>query len=227
MSSRPMNDDEVLSEMKKMVTFIKQEAVEKAREIQIKADEEFAIEKAKIVRQEAINIDWQYEKKIKQAEVAQKIAQSNQTNKSRLKILQTREQHLQSLFDAARDKLNDIAKDQEKYKKLLSKLILQGLLQLMESKVTVTVRSNDVQLAQEAAKQAEKDFKDKSGKNASVTVQEGLNKDSAGGVALSGHAGKITINNTLEERLRLLEDRMLPEIRLDLFGPNQNRKFNT
>ncbi|SAM84803.1 probable Vacuolar ATP synthase subunit E [Ustilago bromivora] len=227
MSSRPMNDDEVLSEMKKMVAFIKQEAVEKAREIQIKADEEFAIEKAKIVRQEAINIDWQYEKKIKQAEVAQKIAQSNQTNKSRLKILQTREQHLQSLFDAARDKLNDIAKDQEKYKKLLSKLILQGLLQLMESKVTVTVRSNDVQLAQEAAKQAEKDFKDKSGKDASVTVQEGLNKDSAGGVALSGHAGKITINNTLEERLRLLEDRMLPEIRLDLFGPNQNRKFNT
>ncbi|KAJ1025011.1 hypothetical protein NDA18_004297 [Ustilago nuda] len=227
MSSRPMNDDEVLSEMKKMVAFIKQEALEKAREIQIKADEEFAIEKAKIVRQEAINIDWQYEKKIKQAEVAQKIAQSNQTNKSRLKILQTREQHLQSLFDAARDKLNDIAKEQEKYKKLLSKLILQGLLQLMESKVTVTVRSNDVQLAQEAAKQAEKDFKDKSGKDASVTVQQGLNKDSAGGVALSGHAGRITINNTLEERLRLLEDRMLPEIRLDLFGPNQNRKFNT
>ena len=73
MSSRPMNDEEVLSEMKKMVAFIKQEAVEKAREIQIKADEEFAIEKAKIVRQEAINIDSQYEKKIKQAEVSQKM----------------------------------------------------------------------------------------------------------------------------------------------------------
>lgn len=55
------------------VAFIKQEAVEKAREIQIKADEEFAIEKAKIVRQEAINIDSQYDKKIKQAEVAQKM----------------------------------------------------------------------------------------------------------------------------------------------------------
>lgn len=43
--SRPMNDDEVLTEMKKMVAFIKQEAMEKAREIQVKADEEFAIEK--------------------------------------------------------------------------------------------------------------------------------------------------------------------------------------
>ena len=94
----------------------------------------------------------------------------------------------------------------------------------MESKVTVTVKSSDVQLAQEAAKQAESDFKAKAGKPTSVTVQEGLSKDSAGGVMLAGFGGKITINNTLDERLRLLEDRMLPEIRLDLFGPNQNRK---
>lgn len=222
-----MNDDEVLSEMNKMVAFIKQEAVEKAREIQIKADEEFAIEKAKIVRQEAINIHSQYQNKIKQAQVAQKIAQSNQTNKSRFKILQTREQRLQSLFDAARDKLGLISKDQPKYNKLLAQLILQGLLQLMEPKVTVTVKSSDVQLAQEAANHAEKAFKQKSGQQTSVTVQAGLNKQSAGGVVLSGHGGKITINNTLDERLRLLEDRMLPEIRLDLFGPNQNRKFDT
>ncbi len=58
----------------------------------------------------------------------------------------------------------------------------QGLLQLMESKVTVTVKSSDVQLAQEAAKQAESDFKSKAGKSTSVTVQEGLSKDCAGGV---------------------------------------------
>ena len=35
-----------------MTAFIKQEASEKAREIEIKADEEFAIEKAKLVQQE-------------------------------------------------------------------------------------------------------------------------------------------------------------------------------
>jgi hypothetical protein len=32
------------------VAFIKQEALEKAREIQVKADEEFAIEKVRVVR---------------------------------------------------------------------------------------------------------------------------------------------------------------------------------
>ena len=56
-----------------MVAFIRQEAVEKAREIQVKADEEFAIEKAKIVRQEGMNLDSQYEKKMKQVEVSQRM----------------------------------------------------------------------------------------------------------------------------------------------------------
>lgn len=96
------------------MTFIKQEALEKAREIRVKADEEFAIEKAKLVKQETSAIDaqvrgclvafcldadafpgFQYDKKRKQAEVALKIAQSTQTNKSRLKLLQAREGHLQ------------------------------------------------------------------------------------------------------------------------------------
>ena len=40
-----------------MTAFIRQEALEKAREIQLKADEEFAIEKSKLVRQETASID--------------------------------------------------------------------------------------------------------------------------------------------------------------------------
>jgi V-type H+-transporting ATPase subunit E len=68
---------------------------------------------------------------------------------------------------------------------------------------------------------------------------------SAGGVKLINSSRRITIDNTLDERLRLLEDRvcvstflvsvrilhlimqMLPEIRKDLFGANENRKFYT
>ena len=42
---------------------------------------------------------------------------------------------------------------------------------------------------------------------------------------LKGYNSRITVNNTLEERLRLLEERMLPEIRDNLFGKNENRRF--
>lgn len=37
--------------------------------------------------------------------------------------------------------------------------------------------------------------------------------------------GKIDINNTFEERLRLLETDALPYVRMTLFGENKNRKF--
>ena len=57
-----------------MVSFIKQEALEKSKEIHIKADEEFAIEKAKLVRTEQSKVDEQHEQRIKKAGMSQQIA---------------------------------------------------------------------------------------------------------------------------------------------------------
>ncbi len=48
---------------------------------------------------------------------------------------------------------------------------------------------------------------------------------SAGGVSIIGAGGKIDVNNTLEERLRLLQTDALPAVRTMLFGTNANRKF--
>lgn len=48
---------------------------------------------------------------------------------------------------------------------------------------------------------------------------------SVGGLSIVGGNGKIDINNTFEERLRLLQDNALPSIRTTLFGNNPNRKF--
>ena len=45
-------------------------------------------------------------------------------------------------------------------------------------------------------------------------------------MSIAGFGGKIDINNTFEERLRLLETDALPSIRLTLFGENKNRKFH-
>ncbi|WFD02339.1 V-ATPase V1 sector subunit E [Malassezia obtusa] len=220
-----MNDEEVNTELKKMVEFIRQEAQEKAREIQVKADEEFAIEKAKIVQQESSNLDAQFEKKKKQVETEQKIAKSNQSNKARLEVLKLREECLEGLFEKAKSQLEKVTNDNDKYKKLLGDLLLQGLLELVEPSVEVIARSGDVQLVQGLTDSAVKRYKEVTGRTTKVSVKEGLSKDSAGGLILSGHNGRIQLNNTLEERLRLLESDMLPELRLDLFGPNPHRAF--
>lgn len=49
---------------------------------------------------------------------------------------------------------------------------------------------------------------------------------SVGGVMILSGSGKIEINNTFEERLRLLKETALPSMRTTLFGPNENRKFH-
>ena len=47
----------------------------------------------------------------------------------------------------------------------------------------------------------------------------------SGGVIILDHTAKIDINNTFEERLKLLETEALPSVRTTLFGENKNRKF--
>ncbi|KAI9101204.1 ATPase, V1/A1 complex, subunit E [Phlyctochytrium arcticum] len=222
-----LNDNEVAAEMNKMVSFIKQEALEKAREVKVKADEEFNIEKAKIVRQETIAIEAFYQKKMKQAEIQRKIAQSNHVNKCRLKVLQARQQVLNELTAEARNRLPKISADREKYQKLLNELLLQGFYMLMEPKITVNCRKVDVEAVKQAIEHAKPIYAKEGGINAQVTIdgENPLPEKSAGGVVISAHDGRIRVNNTLETRLDLLAEQMLPDIRVLLFGPSENRKF--
>ena len=55
---------------------------------------------------------------------------------------------------------------------------------------------------------------------------DSFNGGRAGGMYIIGGQGKIEINNTFEERLRICETDALPSVRVTLFGQNENRKFN-
>jgi len=217
MASRPLNDEEVLSEMNKMVAFIKQEALEKAREVKVKADEEFAIDKAKLVKQEQQAIDAQFERKRKGAETAQKIHQSTLTNKSRLRLLHRREEHLQDLFASARTQIARLADDEGRYVQFLEGVIVQGLLQLLEPSAMVYVRAKDEVVAGRALGCAKKTYHEISGRKVELELEASLSDEFAGGVKVVSGSRRITLDNTLDERLRVLENRMLPEIRYDLF----------
>ena len=155
-----------------MVAFIRQEAVEKAREIEIKADEESDIEKSKLVRQETAAIDAQYERKFKQAELSQQIARSTVTNKTRLKVLAARQQLLDSIFEKAREKLEDVSKDEEKYTTILKNLILEGLYALGEDSIQIRARQKDTELLQRAIEQATAEYKEHAGLDVSISVDE-------------------------------------------------------
>ncbi|KAI3327037.1 ATPase, V1/A1 complex, subunit E [Xylariaceae sp. AK1471] len=222
-----LSDDQVGQELRKMTAFIKQEAIEKAREIEIKANEEFSIEKSKLVRQETDAIDATYAKKFKQASMTQQITRSTVANKTRLRVLGARQELLDDIFEQASKKLADASKDEKKYKTVLKGLLLEGMYALSEDDLTVRARKADGKIVKEAAKDAEKEYEKETGNTSKLQLDEEnpLPDGSSGGVFVIGGNGKIEINNTLEERLRLLQNSALPAVRKALFGSNPNRKF--
>ena len=155
-----------------MTAFIRQEALEKAKEIQIKADEEFAIEKSKLVRQETSSIDSQYEKKFKQASMSQQITRSTLANKTRIKVLSARQELLDDLFDKARGKLPGYADDKGKYQEMCKNLILEGAYALNEGKIGVRARKADYDVVKKAIEGAKKDYKDNLKKDVAIELDE-------------------------------------------------------
>lgn len=155
-----------------MTAFIKQEAMEKAREIEIKANEEFEIEKSKLVRQETDSIDATYEKKLKQATMSQQITRSTVANKTRLRVLGARQELLDSIYEATRKQLAGGIKDKGKYQKMLTGLVLEGLYTMNEADVQVRGRKKDADVVKKALDDAAKTYKKEVGKDVKLTLDD-------------------------------------------------------
>lgn len=188
-----MSDSQVDTELRKMTAFIRQEALEKAREIHLKADEEFSIEKSKLVRQETQRIDAEYEKKHTQAGMSQQITASTLANRQRLRVLSSKQQLLDGLFEDAGKKLaetvgagaggNGGKKGGKKggaggasgvdYENVLKGLVLEGLYALVEAKVSVRCRKKDTEVVKKAIEGAKKEYSEKlKGREVEVAVDE-------------------------------------------------------
>lgn len=154
------------------------------------------------MKQEQQAIDAQFEKKHKGAETAQKMCvsspllfntfltkrnrtppigfdshQSTLTNKSRLRLLHRREEHLQDLFAAARTQISSLADDEARYVQFLESVIVQGLLQLLEPSATVYARSKDEAIARSALDGAKKAYYDISGRQVEIDLDATLSND--------------------------------------------------
>uniref|UniRef100_A0A2K6K4U4 ATPase H+ transporting V1 subunit E1 n=2 Tax=Colobinae TaxID=9569 RepID=A0A2K6K4U4_RHIBE len=199
-----LSDADVQKQIKHMMAFIEQEANEKAEEIDAKAEEEFNIEKGRLVQTQRLKIMEYYEKKEKQIEQQKKIQMSNLMNQARLKVLRARDDLITDLLNEAKQRLSKVVKDTTRYQVLLDGLVLQAAVQKAIPMYKIATKNDvDVQIDQESY----------------------LPEDIAGGVEIYNGDRKIKVSNTLESRLDLIAQQMMPEVRGALFGANANRKF--
>ncbi|KAG8273309.1 V-type proton ATPase subunit E [Homalodisca vitripennis] len=222
-----LSDADVQKQIKHMMAFIEQEANEKAEEIDAKAEEEFNIEKGRLVQHQRLKIMEYFERKEKQVELQKKIQSSNMLNQARLKVLKVREDHVRNVLDEARKRLSEFSKNTAKYSDVLKSLTVQGLLQLLEPNVMLRVREADVGLTENILPSVSEEYNNISKMDVNLKVdQEGfLPVECCGGVELFAQRGRIKISNTLEARLDLIAQQLVPQIRNALFGRNTNRKF--
>ncbi|XP_037384018.1 V-type proton ATPase subunit E 2 [Talpa occidentalis] len=222
-----LNDVDVQKQIKHMMAFIEQEANEKTEEIDAKAEEEFNIEKGRLVQTQRLKIMEYYEKKEKQIEQQKKIQMSTLRNQARLKVLIARNDLISELLHDAKLRLSRIVADPERYQELLDKLVLQGLLRLLEPIVIIRCRPQDLLPVEAAVQKAIPEYMIISQKYVEVQVDQEvyLATNAAGGVDMYSGDQRIKVSNTLESRLDLLAQQKMPDIRKALFGANANRKF--
>lgn len=111
-------------------------------------------------------------------------------------MLKVREDHVRSVLDEARRRLGEITKDQGKYAEVLLPLIVQGLFQIMEAKVTIRGRQVDIDLIEQVLPRALKEYKDQTGKDSAITLDKEsfLPANTCGGVELCGLGGRIRVS---------------------------------
>ncbi|GAV87724.1 vATP-synt_E domain-containing protein [Cephalotus follicularis] len=226
-----MNDADVSKQIQQMVRFIRQEAEEKSNEISVSAEEEFNIEKLRLVEAEKKKIRQEYERKQKQVEVRKKIEYSMQLNASRIKVLQAQDDVVNSIKEAAAKELLNVSRDHHVYKKLLKDLIVQCLLRLKEPAVLLRCREDDVDLVDSVMDSAKDEYAEKVNVHQpEIIVDHHVYLPPApshhhahgpycsGGVVLASRDGKIVLENSLDARLDVVFHKKLPVIRKLLFG---------
>ncbi|KAE8673384.1 V-type proton ATPase subunit E [Hibiscus syriacus] len=225
-----MNDSDVSKQIQQMVSFIRQEAEERANEIFVSTEEEFNIEKLQLVEAEKKKIMLEYEKKEKQVEVRKKIEYSIQLNASRIKVLQAQDDVVNEMKKSASKELLNVSRDHRVYKNLLKDVIVQSLVRLKEPAILLRCRKDDVHLMVSVLDLTKGEYASKVNVDPPKIFIDDVHLPlhpltttlmvffCSGGIVLASQYGKIVCENTLDARLDVAFIKKHIEICKWLFG---------
>lgn len=229
-----MDSKQTQNHILQMKQFILNEAKDKAEEITSKSLQEFSVEKLKVVNQSKDKIRQEYIRKAKQIETQQAIARSTAINRSRLEKIRGRQDVIGKVAEDAKAQLDRQLQGKAELKSFITKLIVQGLLMLLEDEVQVRCRACDDELVGAclagAREEYEKVIEQETGakKTCRLALDQAVKLPPAptgepgpsclGGVVLACQNGAITIDNTIDSRLGLVLEQAKPTIRKLLFS---------
>lgn len=208
-------------QIQSMIDFIEREAQEKAEELDAAAQEEYDVEKMRLVEAEKAKIRANLEKKKKQVEVERRVTRANYAKSQRLRMMDDRAAILDDLNASIKKKIIAIINDKNAYQKLLLDLIRQSL-RAIQTDAVIECRKQDESIISKAIKELQDWYQTDSGLSVTLTINKKSNLDDAeawGGVVLRSGDGRIVCNNTLSYRARNCFEEQTPTVRFFLFNP--------
>ncbi|EPY30585.1 V-type H+-transporting ATPase subunit E [Strigomonas culicis] len=210
-------------QIQSMIDFIEREAQEKAEELDAAAQEEYDVERMRLVEAEKDKIRANAEKKKTQADVDRRVARANYSKSQRMRVMEERARIMERLQEEAHKKVALLVSNPSSYKKLLIGLIHQSLLAIRGDAV-VNCRQEDVKEVSGMLQELQAWYKQKNG--TPITIQVGkdhLNSDEKwGGVVVVSTDGRIVCDNTLSYRTKNCFEEQLPTVRYHLFNPESS-----
>jgi V-type H+-transporting ATPase subunit E len=216
-----------------MINFILQEAKEREKSIGEEADRLAASEKGQKVQQGRVALQEEFTRKKKERLVSRRIDKSRRAADARVQKMRERDNVMKLLKEEVTEKLADIASN-KLYPDLIKYLIAQGLMIITENKVTIQCRKEDLAVVKAQLPAAIKLYQEFIKASTGITPisdvqisndhlpsgpQKGKKSVSCcGGIVLNARNGAIVCKNTLDSRLDLCFQNLIPQIRGVLFG---------
>jgi len=217
-----------------MAAYFKQEAKEKAEEIEQRTEAEFQAIFAEKIKQASRLVQAEMDLRRKDRVVIKKIERSRAQSAQRVAKMQAQNEIMNRVKEECLSSLATVSEN-TRYPELCKFLIAQGLMTITENRVFVRCRKEDLAMVQTqipGALQLYKDFTfaqtrvrptcvvsvDETEYLPSGPVTGDLRLSCCGGVMLLAREGKIVCRNTLDSRLDLCFEALKPQIRGLLFG---------
>lgn len=201
-----------------MIDFIEREALEKVEELEAAAQEEYDVEKMRVVETEKSKIRAQHEKKKVQVDIDCRVSKANFSKNQRMRVMSERAKVMDSLYEATKESILKTISDENTYQNLLLLLIRESLLSIRAS-VTISCIEGDKKKISSLIPQVVDWYRNEMKETITLTVSDAaLSKEEVwGGVLVSTPNGRIVCNNTLAHRAKTCFEEQLPTVRYHLF----------
>jgi len=210
--------------IKQMVAFIRQEARDKAEEIEVRAKEECNVEVMKMTDREKAKMREEFKQREKRIEIENKITKQKVLDGYRMELLKAEDSKKTELKEMVQKRFANVVKDSGKYKEFLKQAMIQAFLLIWdEEEVSVSCRKQDQSVVKSLMDPALAEVKSRAEKecNTKLKMKASFNNKPvkcSGGVIVSARGGKVVCDNTLDARLNIVMRTELPMVRERLFG---------